>query len=260
MAVVALVRLMFSRRWWWTTLLVIVAAAVMVRLGLWQIDRHQQRQAFNAHVRSMQDAPPLVLDGRTPPADLIDMEYRAAQAVGTYDFERQVAIRNQVWTQSWGDETGYALLTPLVLEDGLAVLVERGWIPSQYATPDSWRQFDEPGVVTVEGVIRLPLSEGEMGSVQDPTLAPVQAGLDFWNFVNIDRLEQQIPYPLLAVYIECAPDESQVSPPYCAAPVLDLSEGTHLGYAAQWFLYTALLLFGYPVYLRKQRDRDTARP
>lgn len=250
---------MLSRRWWWTTLLVIAAAAVMVRLGLWQIDRHQQRQALNAHVRAMQEAPPLALGGRTvAPTGLIDMEYRVVKAVGTYDFEHQVAIRNQVWTQSWGDEMGYALLTPLVLEDGSAVLIERGWIPSKYDTPDSWRQFDEPGVVTVEGIVRLPRSEGEMGSLQDPTLAPGQERLDLWIFVNISRLQQQTLYPLLPVYIECAPDADQVSLPYCAAPVLDLSEGTHLGYAGQWFLYTAMLLFGYPVYLRK-REAEAAR-
>jgi len=37
-------------------------------------------------------------------------------------------------------------------------------------------------------------------------------------------------------------------------PVLDLSEGPHLGYAIQWFFYAALVFFGYPVYLRKQAD------
>jgi cytochrome oxidase assembly protein ShyY1 len=39
-----------------------------------------------------------------------------------------------------------------------------------------------------------------------------------------------------------------------ALPVLDLSEGPHLGYAIQWFFYAALVFFGYPVYLRKQAD------
>jgi surfeit locus 1 family protein len=254
-----MLRLMFSRRWWWTTLLVIVALAVMVRLGLWQIDRYRQRQAFVAQVRAMQEATPLVLDGSTAvPDNLTGMEYREVSAVGTYDFENQVAIRNQVWTQSWGDEMGYSLLTPLVLEDGSAVLVERGWIPSQYSTPDSWRKFDEPDPVTVEGIIRLPASEGEMGSLHDPPLAPGQERLDFWIFVNIERLQDQLPYPLLPIYIECTPDGPQTSPPYCAEPVLDLSEGTNLGYAGQWFLYAVLLLLGYPIYLKK-REAEAAR-
>jgi surfeit locus 1 family protein len=250
-----MLRLMFSRRWWWTTLLVIGAIGVTIRLGIWQIDRHEQHQTFVAHAKAVQAAPPLILGNEAPPPDLSDMEYRAVQASGHYDFEHQVAIRNQVWTQSWGDEVGYTLLTPLVLDDDSAVMVDRGWIPSQAATPDAWRQFDEPGNISVTGVIRLSLEEGEMGSIQDPALAPGQNRLDIWSFVNIPRLQQQVPYPLLPIYIQCAPGESEDTPPYCSLPVLDLSEGTNLGYAIQWFLFSGLLLVGYPVYLRKSESK-----
>jgi surfeit locus 1 family protein len=242
---------MFSRRWWWTTLLVIIAIGVTIRLGFWQIDRHQQRQAFNAHVRAVQAAPLLVLGDDPPPSDLIDMEYRAVEATGHYDFEHQVAIRNQVWAQSWGDEMGYALLTPLVLDDGSAVLVNRGWIPAQFDTPDAWRRFDEVGTLTVRGIVRSSLEEGEMGNIQDPTRVPGQDTLDVWNFANIARLQEQMPYPLLPFYIQCAPDGNQDLPPSCFTSELQLTEGANLGYAAQWFLYAALLLVGYPIFLRK---------
>ncbi len=33
---------------------------------------------------------------------------------------------------------------------------------------------------------------------------------------------------------------------------LDLSEGPHLGYAGQWFLFAAILAVGYPFYVRRQ--------
>ena len=41
---------MVSRQWWKTTLLVLAAVLVMVRLGIWQLDRLAQRKAFNARV------------------------------------------------------------------------------------------------------------------------------------------------------------------------------------------------------------------
>lgn len=243
---------MFSRRWWWTTLLVLLAVGVTIRLGVWQLDRLAARRADNAHVREMQAAPVLVLSGRID-EDLAAMEYRAVEAAGMYDFEHQVAIRNQVWTQRWGDEPGHALLTPLVLADGAAILVRRGWIPARYDTPESWREFDEPGRVTVTGVLRRPLEAGEMGGgVPDPTLAPGQAGLSFWNFVNVARLQKQIPHSLAQVYIQEVPGGEDTRLPYAEAPVLDLSDGTHLGWAAQWFFFAALLLAGYPVWLRRQ--------
>ncbi len=261
MFILSTLKMMLSRRWWWTTLLVLAGTAILARLGIWQLDRLAGRRAFNAHVRAMQSEPVLVLPAEVAPRDLTGMEYRLVQATGVYDFEHQVVLRNQVWEQSWGDQIGYALLTPLALSDGTAVLVERGWIPPEEAAPESWRQFDQPGTVVVSGIIRLPLEEPEMGGgVPDPTLAPGQERLDYWNLVDVARLQGQVPWPLLPVYIQQAPGPDPAGPPYRALPELDLSDGPHLGYAFQWFTFAALLFFGYPVYLKKQAATDAARP
>ena len=248
---------MLSRQWLVTTLLVFVGMAVTIRLGIWQLDRHKQRAEFNDHIVSIQTATPLSLDGEVIHAeDLSGMEYRQAQASGTYDFEHQVVIRNQVWLQSWGADLGYALLTPLILPNGSAILVQRGWIPAENDTPTSWRQFDQPGEVTVDGILRLPRVEGEMGGgVPNPTLAPGQSRLDFWNFVDIDRIQQQVPYQLLGVYLQQAPTASQVSLPYPSVPEVNLVEDTNLGYAMQWFFFTGLLFFGYLAFLKNYSQR-----
>ena len=246
-------RLMFSARWWWTTLLVFLGIAVTIRLGIWQIDRDFQRRSQNEHIRAVQALPVLELPTSEAHEDLAEMEYRKVRATGSYDYEHQVAIRNQAWAQDWGMEPGYALITPLILADGPAILVNRGWIPVQYGTPAAWRQLDEPGPVTIEGILRLEMQQGEMGGgVPDPTLAPGQHGLDLWNFVNIRRLQDQIPYPLYNVYIQQAPDEGKTSLPYPSLPEIDLSAGSHLGFALQWFFFASLLMFGYPVFLKKQ--------
>jgi surfeit locus 1 family protein len=247
-----MLRLVFSRRAGLTTLLVLVATAVLVCLGIWQIDRYAQSQAFSAHQKDEQAAPALVLSENLSSPDLTSMEYRAVMADGTFDFNRQVAIRNQVWTQSWGDDIGFSLLTPLVLSNGQAVWVERGWIPSQYNTPDAWRQFDEPGVVQVEGIIRLPLKKGEMGGgVPDPPLAAGQTRLDFWNYTNIERLQQQVPYLTLPIYIQQTGADSPTSLPYPLPPVFVVDDSPHLGFAMMWFFFAILLCVGYPYYLAR---------
>ncbi len=250
-----MLRSLFSRRWWWTTLLVLAATAVLIRLGIWQLDRYGQNHAFNTHLTAMQAASSLDLSGSDPPAGLTAMEYRQVTAAGVYDFTHQVAIRNQIWVQTWGNDVGYTLLTPLVLSDGHAVLVERGWIPEQDNSRASWSQFDQAGPVTVTGVIRLPPVPEMGGGVPDPTPAPGQAGLDFWNLINIARLQKQMPYPLLPVYVQQSPDPAQTGLPYRDAPVPDLADDeSNLGYALVWFSFAALLFFGYPVYLRRQGD------
>jgi len=251
-----MLRLLFSRRWWWTTVIVLVGIGVAIRMGIWQLDRNAARRASISNVQAVQAMPMLDLNHDPLPSDLTGMEYRRVRVSAEFDFEHQVALRNQIWTQSWGDEPGYALLTPLILSDGRAVLVERGWVPSRYDTSASWRQLDEPGMVTVVGILRLPMEKGEMGGgVTDPTLAPDETRLDFWNFVNLRRLQQQIPYPILNMYIQQSPGSNPEALPYRWLSQPDLELGAHIGFALMWFFYAGLLLFGYPVWLKKQKTK-----
>jgi surfeit locus 1 family protein len=240
---------MFSRRWILTTLLVFAGAALCIRLGIWQLDRLQQRRAFNAHYLQVRAEEPLDLNTALP-QDLTSFEYRDARVRGRYDFDHQVGLRNQYN----GNEYGYHLLTPLLLADNVAVLVDRGWIPAgEDSGPSSWRQYDEAGEVTVTGILRLGETKPELGGVPDPTLTPGQTQLHLWNVVNLDRIALQVPYRLLPVYLQPDPDTSDITPPIPFQPEIEISEGPHLGYAGQWFTFAALLLFGYPVfYLRKQ--------
>jgi surfeit locus 1 family protein len=253
-------RLLFSRRWWWTTLLVIIGIGVTIRLGFWQLDRNDQRQAEISHIQKVQSMPVLDLNKRPIPDDLTDMEYRLVNVTGVYDFDHQVVLLNQVRKRMTGTDPGVALLTPLILEDGQAVLIERGWIPLEYNTPESWRQFDQPGKIQVQGVLRQSLDKGEMGStVRDPTLSPGETSLDYWNFVNLPRLQEQLPYPLLDMYIQEAPGTDPETLPHSLFEQPDLDPGAHIGFALQWFFYTGLLLVGYPVWLRRQKKPSQNR-
>jgi surfeit locus 1 family protein len=113
----------FSRRWLLATLLVAAAMAVMVRLGIWQLDRLEQRREFNARVLAQINQPALVLKGPALQADLASMEYRPVVVEGEYDFSQQVALRNQVWE----NQAGVHLLTPLrIAGTEQSVLVNRG--------------------------------------------------------------------------------------------------------------------------------------
>ena len=43
---------MFQRKWLLLTLLVFAGTALCIRLGIWQLDRLEQRRAFNAQYES----------------------------------------------------------------------------------------------------------------------------------------------------------------------------------------------------------------
>jgi len=240
---------MFSRKWLFTTLVVLAGTTVCVRLGIWQLDRLQQRRLFNAQVESMRAAEVLDLN-QDVPADIESMEWRAVTVTGTYDFENQVVLRNRYHKNQ--DQYGYDLVTPLLF-DGGAVLVDRGWIPADgNAAPADWRKYDEPGPVTVMGQLRLGQDKPAIGGVADPAFTPGQPRLDFWNNLNMTRIAEQIPYSVLTAFIQPNEDDLDEVPPIPSQPVLELTEGPHLGYAFQWFSFAAILFVGYPFYLRKQ--------
>ena len=55
-------KMLVGRRWWWVTLLAIAGVAVLIRLGFWQLDRLEQRRAYNHHVWSRWTQEPYDLD------------------------------------------------------------------------------------------------------------------------------------------------------------------------------------------------------
>jgi surfeit locus 1 family protein len=240
--------MLLTPKWILTTLLVLAALAVLARLGIWQLDRLELRRAFNAHYSEVMDMPPLEISTASA-EDLSAMEYRAATVTGVYDYEHQIALRNRYHDNVYG----YHLLTPLILSDGSAILVERGWIPaSGNETPADWRKYDQPGQITLSGILRLG-QEPEMGGVPDPELAEGQTRLEFWNNVNLARIQSQIPTPLLPVFFQPDYDPADSQPPIIPArPEIEISEGPHFGYAMQWFTFAVMLALGYPFFLRKQ--------
>ncbi len=245
---------LLNRKWILGTVLVILGAALCVGLGIWQLDRLKQRRAFNAQVEAVQAMPVLDLPAQSSAEDLTAMQYRHVRATGIFDAAHQVAILNRYYNGQYG----YDLLTPLVMQGGEAVLVDRGWVPADNkSSPATWRQYDVSHPVTVDGIVQLTASAPVFGAAADPTLTPGQKGLDRWIYIDIPRIAQQMPYPVLPVYIQPNPDPNATNPPFASQEQPDLSDGPHLSYAIQWFSFAAIMLVGYPFYVRRQ---ETPKP
>jgi len=242
-----LLKKIFSLKWLPATLFVLLGTALCIRLGIWQLDRLDQRRAFNAQVVSMRAAELLDLNKEVPD-DISSMEWRAVTVSGEYDFEDQVALRNQYN----GSEYGYHLITPLLF-NGTAVLVDRGFIPADgNSAPADWRKYDENGTVTVTGQIRLGNPKPALGGMAD-TLPENGDPLFVWNNLNLMQIAAQLKFPILNVYIQPNVEISDTIPPIPYQPVVEITEGPHFGYALQWFSFAMILFFGYPFFLRKQK-------
>jgi surfeit locus 1 family protein len=235
---------LFSRRWWWVTLLVLVGIAVLVSLGNWQLDRREQRRAANALLEEQLAAAPLDLnDPALAIHSLPEMPDRAAVATGEFDFSEQMWLK----LQNFGGQAGGHLLAPLRLagrED--AVLVDRGWVPFGDADPARWEQYDEPGEVTVTGVIRR-------SEASERATAPAGDSRE-WFRVDVAAMDERLRYDLLPVYLYQTDDDGQ-TPPLREQPDIDLSEGPHLGYALQWYTFALMLGAGYLFFVHRAETR-----
>ena len=248
---------LISRQWWKTTLLVLLAVVVMVRLGIWQLDRLAQRKAFNARVEAQLFEPALELTNPNLALDLYNMEYRDAKVSGEYDHENQVVLRNQ----DWQGRLGVHLLTPLIIDGSeQAMMVDRGWVPYEDFTAGNLEQYDQPGVVEVNGPIRRSQTKPLIGGQEDQLPGPGEPPLMAWYWININSISDQLPYELLPVYLHSSPDPTLDKLPYRSQQELELTEGSHLGYAFQWFTFAAILGIGYPIYVRKEEARVTGSP
>ena len=237
-------RRLLQPKWVLATLVVLVVAAVFVWLGFWQLGRLDERRAANT-VGERQTAQPsidldqiLVESG----ADYSQIEYRNARTTGIFDVDSEVLVRSQVYR----DTAGFHVITPLIKEDGTAVLVNRGWIPLTMDTVpvDAAPPFPVEGMV--QGWVQLSQTRPALGPRD-----PAEGRLVVVSRVDIDRIQKQVDYQLAPVYLVMAPSGGEDLPVPFSVP--DFSdEGPHLGYAFQWFGFAVILIGGYYFFARKQ--------
>jgi surfeit locus 1 family protein len=246
---------LLTPRWLIGHVLVLLAVIVLINLGLWQLRRLEQRRALNASILAGLQAPVTVLTGED--VDPQALQRHRVTVTGTFDNQAAIAIRNRPFQGQPGDH----LVVPLkITGSDRAVLVDRGWIPLEDAEPDKWRAYDVAGEVTINGVA-YPGQSRPAGYLvpTDPTLEPGQTRLDTWFRVDINRIQEQVPYPLWPIYIEQSSQSgtAAATPPLPednTNPVLD--EGPHLGYAIQWFTFALILVVTYGVFMRQELKRQ----
>lgn len=231
-----------SPRWAVATAVVLLVTAVLVGLGLWQLDRLEQRRAENAIKQERLGFEQVPLDELLAehPADVGGIEYRVATVSGAFDPSEEVLIRSQVEL----GQAGFHVITPLVTGDGVAVLVNRGWVPLAMDTPPVPAEPPE-GEIGVEGWVHLTQTRPPLGA-EEP-----EGDLDVLNRVDIDRIETQVPYHLEPVYlVELGEGGDEL--PITVDPPDFTDEGPHLAYAIQWFGFALVGLVGFFFLLRRQ--------
>lgn len=219
-----------------STLVTLSLLPPLLGLGFWQLDRGRQKSELQVMFAERFRHPPIAL-AEVASADPAN-RYRRVVVTGRYDAAHQLLLDNQVRD----GQPGYHVLTPLRLESGAAILINRGWLSlgaSRQELPDVSVSVDS---VTVGGWLAQPANPGLLlgdaagNDLRWPRVVP---------YVDYRRLAVLLGYPLQPAVILLEPDASQGYVRDWEPRFGGVGPERHRGYAVQWFALAVVLLILY---------------
>ena len=224
-------------------MLVVVATITFVSLGFWQLDRWGEEKALAAQLdERLAQQPVRLTDVAARPVE--EIEHLPVSATGTYLMDEEVLLRSR----SHDGRSGYHVVTPLELDDGRAVLVNRGWVPFELDDPPV-AEATPPPQATVEGVVIASTENPDSGWFA-PT-DPVEGEVERLFHADVDRIAEQTDATLLPFLIQLTaqqPNQAGDLPIPAALPSADPTQ--NLSYAVQWFSFATIAVVGYAIGMR----------
>lgn len=215
-------------RLWSVTAAALAGAALAAALGTWQLDRAAQKQALRQAYDERADAPPLAAGELARDAAAATRQHqRRVRLSGRWMHAQTVYLDNRPWQ----GRAGFIVATPLVLDDGRAVLVQRGWMPRDLHDRTRLAPLPTPGgAVLVEGRIAPPparLYEFDAGAS-----GAIRQNLD------IDAFGRETGLALAPLSVQQLGEASDGLRRDWPPPGGD---DRHRGYAFQWFALGVLI-------------------
>ncbi len=230
--------------WIWLGLGIAVFSTICILLGFWQLDRSRERAAENEVLAERLASDPVPLDALI----LDDVEQADEDLIGwpvalsgSWVAEEQVLVRGRALEGT----PGFWVVAPLITDDGLAVLVNRGWVGLDYTDPLDRRL--RPADPVVEG-ITVPGERPTGIGPQDP----VDGRLAVVGILDIERIGAQADLDLEPVVVQSTSETGEPTP--LALPDTE-DPGPHLAYAIQWFGFAAIAVIGFAALAGRQLGR-----
>lgn len=226
--------------------LALVAAAfvVLLGLGLWQLDRNQQKRDFTSESEAAIAAPPLAADAAAAGDE--GNAWRRLALEGEWDYERAQIVANRTRFGLRGEEVHVPLLPP---GGGPAILVNRGWYPRELREQVlAELATNEPA----EGLILAPFGTAGRRTA-DGT----------WTRFDLDAIAAELPYALAPIRVlagELVESQPRRMPEELPVTGFESFRNTtpHIEYALSWFGLAAALVATAGVRIWQRRHGEEA--
>jgi len=218
---------------WKISLFTFSLLPVLIGFGFWQLDREQEKILLQKSYEARIQAPEVPLEQVNPATDTLP--YLRVEASGKYDNQRYFLLDNKIHS----GVVGYEVINPFSTEEGLTVLVNRGWI-AQGSRRDLLPLPEEvPELTQIRGSIYVPISApfllGDQQEVSSNSWPQVIQSLD------MDLLSAALAQEALFPYtVRLSVNASGALQPNW--PLLNMMPEKHRAYAVQWFVMAAVLL------------------
>ncbi|MBZ9654236.1 SURF1 family protein [Phyllobacterium lublinensis] len=237
----------------WITLIIgLIVFAILIALGTWQVERLYWKEGLLAEIEARTHAAPASLsDMEKVWADQKDVDYRTVTATG-----RLLNDRERHYFATFEGYSGFYVYTPLLLDDGRAVFVNRGFVPYDMKDPATRPGGQTVTEVTVTGLARNPLAAKPSSIVPDNDLASnTYYWKDLATMAGQSGLESD---KLVPFFIDADKSPNPGGFPIGGVTIIDLPN-SHLQYAVTWYGLAATLVAIMGVWLKRRYtfpDRD----
>ena len=230
--------------------LAFVLFVALLALGTWQVQRLHWKEDLLATIDQRTHAPPLPLaQVEKQFAATNDVDYTPVKLTGTFLHQGE-----RDFYATWEGDAGFNVYTPLQLDDGRFVLVNRGFVPYDLKDPAKRRQGEMSGKVTVTGLARNPLPGKPSMMLPDNDLAK---NIFYWK--DRDAMASTAGLPAGAVLVPFFVDADKTPNPgglpVGGVTIIDLPNN-HLQYAVTWYGLAAALAAVLILRLRRPAKED----
>jgi cytochrome oxidase assembly protein ShyY1 len=238
------------------TWLVLIPA--FIGLGQWQRTLWQDRARSQGVVLRALAAKPVALDSVSPRGHDVaqNQQWTMVSATGRYDTAHQFMVRNR----SQNSEPGWYVVTPLVLADGTAVLVNQGWVTESMTGAATTAPPFPPvpsGTVTVSGSLQ-PDETTATTRIHDDT-AVLPAGEIA--LITPTDLTSRVPYPLRdgSIRLTSSVPANAAASAAAVVPNPTYDNTMYIAYMIQWWVFALVMPVTWFLLLRREAgDREIA--
>ena len=221
------------------TLCLIPALALLIGLGVWQLERLQEKEALIASVEAGLSAPAMPLD-QLLKSGIAGAEWRRVSISGRFLHDRE----QYLFAQGPGGALGVQVITPFVLADGRVVLVDRGFVPDALRDPAQRAQGQTAGEISLTGILRVSQHPGAFTPAPDPKAR-------LWFVKDVPAIAKAVRLTTIPVLIDADATPNKGGWPLGGQTRVDFPND-HLQYAITWFCLAFALLAVYLVYHRSR--------